>query len=88
MGGAIGDLAWGLFVTATGKVFITGFFMSTPADFDPSVGVFNMTPANSLYDIFVASYTSCCTQPLAVITGNATICAGDSTTLELLGPLG
>ncbi len=65
MGGTIGDLAWGLFVTSAGKVFITGFFMSTPCDFDPGPGTFNLTPANSLYDIFVCSYNPCC---FAVIT--------------------
>jgi gliding motility-associated-like protein len=45
-----------LLIDANGNVIVTGFFSRT-VDFDPGVGVFNMTaPPNNEEDVFIAKY--------------------------------
>ena len=52
MGGTSADVGNGIAVDATGNVYTTGYFNNT-VDFDPSVGIFNLTSGGS-FDIFVS----------------------------------
>ncbi len=56
MGGAGGDECLDLILDASGNVFTTGYFVQT-ADFDPGVGVVNITSAGS-GDIFISKLDS------------------------------
>ena len=56
IGGANGDIGYGIAVDGTGSIYITGYFETT-ADFDPGAGTANLTVGGS-NDIFVAKYTS------------------------------
>ncbi|MBI2967951.1 MAG: SBBP repeat-containing protein, partial [Bacteroidetes bacterium] len=49
------DYGYGIAVDGTGNVYITGYFSSAPADFDPGAGVANLSPAGA-EDIFIAKY--------------------------------
>ena len=52
MGGTSGDVAYGITVDSSGNVYSTGYFQGT-ADFDPNVGINNLTSLGST-DIFVS----------------------------------
>lgn len=56
-GGTIGlnhdDRSYSMKVDSLGNVYTTGFFQSTPGDFDPNSGVFNMSSNGSL-DVFIS----------------------------------
>jgi len=52
MGGALNDVGKSIVVDDSGNVYITGYFQDT-ADFDPGIGVFNMTSAGGT-DVFVS----------------------------------
>ncbi len=54
MGGTVADYGRSIALDATGNVIITGEFQGT-ADFDPTVGVYNLT-ATAVKDIFVAKF--------------------------------
>ena len=53
MGGASVEHAMSIAVDAAGNVYTTGYFSSSPADFDPGPGVFNLIPAG-FDDIFIS----------------------------------
>jgi|GEM_PF-1379179 len=57
IGGANTDIAWGLATDSSGNVYVTGEYEGT-ADFDPGVGVTNLTAVSGSRDIFIAKYTS------------------------------
>src|SRR5690606_24605764 len=50
-GGSLDDTGSSIAVDTSGNVYVTGNFMGT-ADFDPGVGVFNMTSAGDR-DVFI-----------------------------------
>ena len=52
MGGTSGDIAYGITVDSSGNVYSTGYFQGT-ADFDPNVGINNLTSLGST-DVFVS----------------------------------
>lgn len=54
LGGSAGDSPMGLAIDPSGNVYITGGFYGT-TDFDPGVGVFNMTSGGQS-DIYIAKY--------------------------------
>lgn len=69
------DVGEGLFIDASRNVHATGYFSNT-ADFDPNVGVTNLTSLGN-YDSFTSKY---CQSPeqASIITGSTNICAGSS----------
>ncbi|HLG36293.1 MAG TPA: T9SS type A sorting domain-containing protein [Bacteroidia bacterium] len=52
MGGTGDDTGWSIAVDASCNVYTTGYFVGT-VDFDPGAGVFNLTSANNVWDIFI-----------------------------------
>jgi uncharacterized delta-60 repeat protein/gliding motility-associated-like protein len=65
MGGNNDDVGRAIKVDATGNVYSTGYFVygdGTPHDFDPGVGVFNLTPTPAFSlsnkDIYISKLTS------------------------------
>ncbi|MBK8846298.1 MAG: SBBP repeat-containing protein [Bacteroidetes bacterium] len=54
IGGTGGDLSYSIAVDKTGNIYTTGTFSGT-VDFDPGVGVFNLTSTGSS-DIFISKY--------------------------------
>jgi len=56
LGGSGGDIGESIVTDETGNVYITGLFSGT-GDFDPGIGVFNLTSTGSL-DIFVSKLDS------------------------------
>ncbi|SKB12493.1 conserved hypothetical protein [Planktothrix sp. PCC 11201] len=56
LGGTLGDFVYDITVDSLGNVYTTGNFEGT-ADFDPGVGVFNLTSAG-LGDIFISKLDS------------------------------
>lgn len=56
IGGIYNDYAQFITIDNSGKIYITGAFMST-VDFDPESGITNLT-SNGSYDIFIARYSN------------------------------
>ncbi len=56
MGGVDEDRGYSIVLDAAGNIYTTGYFEST-ADFDPGVGVFNMT-ASGDWDVFISKLTN------------------------------
>ena len=53
VGGNIFDLGLAIKVDAAGNVYTTGFFAGFNIDFDPGVGVFNLSSSMSVEDVFI-----------------------------------
>ena len=56
IGGTSADISYGIALDATGNVFTTGYFGGS-ADFDPGIGIQNLTSAGS-FDIFICKIDS------------------------------
>lgn len=54
MGGVLNEAAFSIFVTNSGRFYLTGHF-STTVDFDPGPGIYNLTSFGNT-DIFVAKF--------------------------------
>ncbi|MBK9285865.1 MAG: T9SS type A sorting domain-containing protein [Sphingobacteriaceae bacterium] len=67
---------YGAFINMSnnGALYLCGYFQTT-VDFDPTVGVNNLTSAG-LHDIFVEKFCQAISQP-TVISGNTIACAGE-----------
>jgi len=53
IGGTGSDQVRSITLDATGNIYTTGFFTGT-ADFDPGIGVFNLTSTGGSWDIFIS----------------------------------
>jgi hypothetical protein len=56
MGGSSQDQGLGIAVDGSGNVYTTGGFISTPGDYDPTAGTYNLT-SRGVHDIFVSKLT-------------------------------
>ncbi|MCO6478202.1 MAG: hypothetical protein J5I94_16345, partial [Phaeodactylibacter sp.] len=81
--GASGATGSGIAVDISNKVFVTGYFSGT-ADFDPGMGIANLTSAGNL-DIFVAQYDALGTYQAAFSVGNTQEDRGRAIALDGLG---
>jgi len=52
-GGEGVDLAYAVGVDSSGNIYVSGIFDSDTVDFDPGVGVYNLSPKDIEYDIFI-----------------------------------
>ncbi len=57
MGGTNYDNCYSISLDGTGNVYTTGYFSGT-SDFDPGIGIFNLTSSSSSYDAFVSKLDS------------------------------
>ncbi|SVE51796.1 uncharacterized protein METZ01_LOCUS504650, partial [marine metagenome] len=56
-GGTNSDVGRSVAVDSSGNVYTTGYFKSTPGDFDPGSGTANLT-SNGVHDVFVSKLDS------------------------------
>ena len=56
MGGTVEDLVFSITTDIDGSIYTTGYF-SNSADFDPGIGIFNLT-STGIYDIFIQKLDS------------------------------
>ncbi|HYF30984.1 MAG TPA: T9SS type A sorting domain-containing protein [Chitinophagaceae bacterium] len=80
MGGLQGDLPMDIASVDENHILVTGYFQFT-ADFDPGVGVSNLTSAGS-FDIFFGKYTSFTGALPATLTSFTTVCSGNEITIK------
>ena len=86
MGGTDPDVGNSIALDGSGNIYTTGTFSSgfsssnVQSDFDPGVGIFNMTPTTSgggMFDIFVSKLSTCGFPFIANFTlSEDTLCAG------------
>lgn len=84
MGGSDGDIGVGVAADATGNVYVTGYFKSAAADFNPGGSGGILTPVGN-YDVFVAKYNSTGTYLWAKSMGGADIDYGSGIAVDATG---
>jgi hypothetical protein len=68
IGGTGDDMGYGLNISSTGSLYVTGGFSNT-VDFDPNAATFNMVSAGGK-DAFIMKLGSCCVPTTATINPN------------------
>lgn len=80
IGAGTNDVGQSICTDALENVFVTGYFTGT-SDFDPSVGVANLTPIGT-QDLFIGKYCQIPIQP-STISGATTVCNGTTNTYSI-----
>jgi hypothetical protein len=80
MGGTSSDEALSIAIDGLGGIYSTGYF-SVTGDFDPGIGIFNLTSAGS-FDIFIHKMAWCSSAPSqpGPISGLTVMCLNNGTT--------